>query len=802
VLIALTAVVLLLAAGRQEPAPRNAERPAFRGAVLVVDRPRPRPAAPTVLQNLDFARKLDSWSLHVYGARPQVEVDTKVVHKGKQSLRISAAELSDTALGQEVQLKPERCYRFSGWVRTRKLDPHGAPVFGTFQIQQPGGRGIIASGTNHQGDTDWTEVAIYFMAPPDGKTRISVFFVGFGKGTGTTWIADLKLEPVDVSRVPFKVTRTALVPGEISPLQYGQFVEYLCDLIPGMWAEKLYDGSFEGLSPYKFVFLKETDFREKPWYPSGAVNRAEFVRDRSNPVSGTFAQKITVADGAPCTVGISQDGIAVGKNKACVFSCYLRHEGLKGPVQVRLHHEGKVHAACEFKPAAGWKKYRARLVPSRTDTNATLTISFRGPGTVWLDNASLMPEDNVGGWRPDVVAAVRALKPGVIRFGGSALDDVNLGDFEWRDTIGDPDRRKPFRAWGGLQPTGPGLEEIVQFCRKVGAEPLICVRFSKRAPQDAADQVQYFNGAADTPMGKLRARNGHRKPYGIKFWQVGNERAGQDYEARLAAFCKAMKKADPTIQPLSSYPSKGVLRQAGGLLDRVCPHHYDIANLAGVEQELASLRKLLRTQAPKRPIKIGVTEWNTTGGDAGPRRARLWSLENALACARYHNLLHRHCDLVDIANRSNLTNSFCSGIVQTDNHRLFKTPTYYAQQLYATRAGKRPLRIESALPASLAPDVSATLSARGDVVTLFAVNDTLRDITRPVDFSAFGIKGQDVLLWTLADRQRAGEPDVANSFAEPERVASAASKLAVSSPRFAYRFPALSLTVMQWRAAR
>jgi alpha-N-arabinofuranosidase len=430
-----------------------------------------------------------------------------------------------------------------------------------------------------------------------------------------------------------------------------------------------------------------------------------------------------------------------------------------------------------------------------------LTVSFRGPGTLWLDNASLMPEDTIGGWRPDVVAAVRALKPGVIRFGGSALEDPSYGDFEWRDTIGDPDRRKPFRAWGGLQPTGPGLEEIVRFCRHVGAEPLICVRFEKRTPRDAADQVQYFNGSADTPMGKLRARNGHPKPYGIKFWQVGNERAGKDYEARLPAFSRAMKKADPTIQLLSSYPSAGVLRQAGHLLDRVCPHHYDIANLAGAESDLAATRKLLRAHAPRRAIKVAVTEWNTTAGDAGPRRARLWSLENALACARYHNLLHRHCDLVDIANRSNLTNSFCSGIIQTDNHRLFKTPTYYAQQLYATRAGQRALKIESPLPVSLAPDVSATLSAGGDVVTLLAVNDGLTDVTRPVDFSAFGGKAQEVLIWTLADRKRAGEPDVANSFADPERVASVPSKLAAPSPRFAYSFPALSLTVMQWRVA-
>src|SRR5215831_4675137 len=69
--------------------------------------------------------------------------------------------------------------------------------------------------------------------------------------------------------------------GQISPLQYGQFVEYLCMLIPSMWAERLYDGSFEGLSPYKVAYLQQTDFREKPWYPSGATNRAEYSLDKA-----------------------------------------------------------------------------------------------------------------------------------------------------------------------------------------------------------------------------------------------------------------------------------------------------------------------------------------------------------------------------------------------------------------------------------------------------------------------------------------------------------------------------------------
>jgi len=178
----------------------------------------------------------------------------------------------------------------------------------------------------------------------------------------------------------------------------------------------------------------------------------------------------------------------------------------------------------------------------------------------------------------------------------------------------------------------------------------------------------------------------------------------------------------------------------------------------------------------------------------------LWTLANALACSRYHNLLHRHADVVEIANRSNLANSFCSGIIQTDNHRLYKTPTYFAQQLYATLAGNRPLRIVSEVPPNVGLDLSATLSANGREVTLFAINDTLGEVARPLDFSAFGRKGQELQVWTLRDGRHAGEPDVANSFAEPERIAPVRSTFGAGSPRFEYRFPALSLTVLRWKA--
>jgi alpha-L-arabinofuranosidase len=755
-----------------------------------------------LLRNPGFEAGREGWSLDVYGAQPTVETDTAIFHEGKQSLRITASAASDAALSQEIDL-PGGCYRLSGWVRTRGLDPHGARVCGTFQVQRPGGKGILASGPNHQGDTDWKQVEILFEAPPERRVRIAVFLVGFGKGTGTAWFDDLKLQQVDVAGMPLRVTRKPLYAGEISPLQYGQFVEYLCDLVPSMWAEKLYDGSFEGLRPYKVAYLKETDFKEKPWYPTGATNRAEYVHDPKDPVGGQFSQRIAVAGAAPCTVGIAQDGIAIARDQPCVFSGYLRQEGVKGPVHVRVHQgpgaKATEYAAGEFQPTATWQKFSAKLKFSGDDGSATFSITFRGPGTLWLDSASLMPEKTVGGWRPDVVAAVKALKPGIIRFGGSALDDPNLGSFDWRDTLGDPDRRRPFPAWGGMQPAGAGLEEFVQFCQHVDAQPLLCVRVTGKTPKDAADQVEYFNGPADSPMGKLRAKNGHADPYGVRYWQVGNELGGKDYENVLPAFCEAMKAVDPSIKLLSSYPAAGVLERAGRWLDFICPHHYGCEDLAGKAMELTALRELIRAKAPGRPIKVAVTEWNTTGGDWGPRRAMLWTLANALACARYHNLLHRHGDLVEITNRSNLSNSFCSGIIQTDRSRLYTTPTYHAQRLHATLAGNRALTIESALPPHLGLDVSATLSPDGDWLTLFAVNPTLAEIKRPVDLSAFGDQGQEAEVWTLADTKQAGEPDVSNSFAEPERATAIASKFRATAARFEYRFPALSLTVLRWK---
>ena len=465
-------------------------------------------------------------------------------------------------------------------------------------------------------------------------------------------------------------------------------------------------------------------------------------------------------------------------------------------MKATLWGEGKVYAAAELSPVGnGWKRFEATLTPNDTDAHATLTISFRGPGTLWIDQVSLMPTNNVFGWRTDVAEALKALKPGIIRFGGTAIES-----FEWTATIGDPAKRVPFTTcWGGLEPGNAGLEEFVKLCEWVGAEPLICVRFTGKTPKDAADQVEYFNGPATSPMGKLRAANGRSKPYNVKFWQIGNELGDETYQKGVAAFCKAMKAIDPSIKLMAAFPSPGLLKNAGQYLDYVCPHHYDCADIVGTEANIVEVRKMIAENAPGRDIRLGITEWNTTGGDWGLNRAMLWTLDNALRCSRYQNLIHRHCDIVEIANRSNLAYSFCGGIIQPNNHTYFKTPTYYAQELYANHAGRYPLkiRVEGAEAADQALDVSATLAEDENRIAIFVVNTSLAPQKRVIDLAPFAPLAGEAECWTLADTAKAGERDAFNSWREPDRIRTESAKASVVEGKLVREFPPLSLTVLE-----
>jgi alpha-N-arabinofuranosidase len=740
-----------------------------------------------IFPNASFSNGLDGWSKAIYGATPTIMSDAAA-----HAVSIESTLPSDTALAQDVDVLPGELYSFSAEIKTVGLKPEDASVFGCLQVQVPRG-GTVASGVNHRGDLDWTRDRVFFTGPMGGRAHLVLFFCGFGKGTGEAEFKNLRLDHIDPAQIPVRPLHEPLVSGRINPMQYGQFIEYLCDLVPGMWAEKLYDTSFVGLSPYKFVYLKENDFREQPWYPYGQTNRLKVSQDEPLEPRAGKSERIELTQGTACEGGIAQDGVSINKGVPCAFTGFVK--GTARAVRLRLFHGPIEYASATCQISRDWSLVRADLKPEATDSATTFSISFEGPGVCWLDDVSLMPGDSVGGWRKDVVNVLRKLKPGVIRVGGSVMDDANLGSFEWSQTVGPTEKRVPFVSWGGLQPVGPGLEEVVQLIRSVGAEPLICVRYEKKTPADAAREVEYFNGSVSTPMGALRAQNGHPEPYHIKFWQVGNERWGEAYWRAVPAFCAAMRKADPGIRLLSSFPSDQYVEIAGQDLDFFCPHQYDVENLSGTADELADVRRMIREHGKGKALKVAVTEWNTTAGDAGPMRAKLWTLKNALDCSRYQNLLHRNADIVEIANRSNLTNSFCSGIIQTSRSGLYLTPTYYAQQLYATLAGPIPLKVVSDLPADQTPDISATLSEDGDLLTLFAVNTSLKPVTRPLDLSAFGNPGK-AETWVLSDTLNQAMPDVTNSFETPERVVPTHRSLSLAST---FTFAPLSLTVLRIR---
>ena len=575
--------------------------------------------------------------------------------------------------------------------------------------------------------------------------------------------------------------------------QGGQFIEPLCDLIPSMVAQQVANDSFEEEPPFKVAYKVELDKPYRPWYPDGAVHVAQYAFDSEKPFNGKRSQKITLAKQA--RAGISQDGFYTRKGTTYRLRLHMRGEGGVS-VWASLHGGGGTVAGPVALGKAGteWEAAEANLTASADLDNATLTIEFEGPGTLWIDRVYLIGEDAVLGlWRPDVVEALKNLNPGVIRWGGSTTEG-----YEWSQCIGPWDRRAPFTTcWGGLEPNFVGMEEFVQLCRHVGAEPLLCLRWTGMKPEDAAAQVAYFNGAADTHWGTVRAQNGHPEPYQVKYWQIGNEVGGKGYDEALKAFAQAMKDADPSIKILSAFLTDKTLACGDGNIDYLCPHHYGCADLIGKAKEFENLRSQIARDGGGKDVRMAVTEWNTTAGDWGLGRGMLQTLANALDCARYMNLMHHNADLVEIAIRSNLIDSFGSGVIITGPGWLYVAPTYYAHQLYQQAAGCYPLRVQRDANKpwqEQQPDISAVASEDGKTILLYAVNSTAQP--QPVEFSLPRAIGHCEAT-VLKDTENAGCPEVMNTRDNPKRIGLVTKTIPATGAQLQFTFEPFSLTLLR-----
>ena len=187
------------------------------------------------------------------------------------------------------------------------------------------------------------------------------------------------------------------------------------------------------------------------------------------------------------------------------------------------------------------------------------------------------------------------------------------------------------------------------------------------------------------------------EPYHVKYWEVGNEVGGREYDESLRGFAEAMRKVDPSIKILTSYDSANTVPLAGSVIDYLNPHQYSVGDLNGTEDELKQLQKEIQQDAKGKDIRVAVTEWNATGGDWGLKRGMLQTLGNGLVCSRYQHMLHRYSDLVEIANLSNFSTSLGGGQLQTGPGWLYKIPSYYSEGLYQRAAGAFPLKIDRGL---------------------------------------------------------------------------------------------------------
>jgi len=741
-----------------------------------------------------------------------ITVDRADVKEGQQSLLMTADQPVHLTLRQEVFLPVGTLWRLTGWEKSAVLPASSAsntsadPGLDQYDFAprigieaQVGDQGFSHPAANAG---EWQQDSFLFRVPPPG--RMTVALNVFNNRSGKVWLDDIQLEPVaePAQKESVTISDERLSRRPIDLKQGGQFIEPLCDVIPSLIAQQVRSTSFEEETPWTNAYRVEVDKPYRPWYPDGAVHVANYSLDTNNPFNGKRSQKIELPL-ANTWAGISQDGFYLEAEHSYRFRLHMRSVG-NVAVRVSLHANGGTMAGPVSlgRATAEWKAAEVLLSAKRRASNATLTIEFEGPGTLWLDRVSLIDTNAVLGlWRPDVVKALKSMNAGIVRFGGSTIEE-----FEWKDTIGNWDTRAPFPddPWGGLQENFVGVEEFVQLVQHVGAEPLICLRWTGRAPQDAANEVEYFNGSADTEWGQMRAKNGHREPYHVKYWEVGNEVGGPEYDVSLPAFTDAMRRVDPSIKISSSYPSLNTVRIAGRGLDYLSPHHYSVGDLNGTEEDLRRLQNEIKQDGNGKDIRLSVTEWNATGGEWGLKRGMLQTLGNTLVCSRYQNLMHRYSDLVEIANLSNLSDSLGGGQLQPGPGWLYKIPSYDTQGLYQRAAGSFPLGVGRSSTLSFylrEPDLDATLSADGKMLRIYGVNSTPEP--RSVKFalpSSFG-PVETAEVFVVADSNAVADSEAMNSRDDPHRVALRRKKADLRGREFEHRFAPFAVTLLELQLA-
>lgn len=424
-------------------------------------------------------------------------------------------------------------------------------------------------------------------------------------------------------------------------------------------------------------------------------------------------------------------GIGIDKDEEYRFSVWAKTVSGDANVEVSLVDESTMEEHQEFATAElkvsgnEWKKYELILKSPKTVQKANLRLLLKGKNGVALEHVSLFPKhtfkDRENGMRRDLAQALYDLHPGVFRFpGGCIVEGSSLEQrYQWKNSIG-PVENRPLNGNRWLstfnyrlfpdyyQSYGLGFYEYFLLSEDIGAEPLpvlnvgmacqfqnqndpsahVAVKDLQPYIQDCLDLIEFANGDVNTTWGKKRAEMGHPAPFNLKFLAVGNEQWDDLYYERLRPFVKAIKAKYPNIKLIgtSGPDSEGEMFEKGWKAmkelkaDLVDEHFY--------RDEHWFLSHGLRYEGyDRKGPKVFAGEYACHG------KGKKWNhFETSLYEAAFMTDLERNADVVDMATYAPLFAhvdgwQWRPDMIWYDNTRMFKSVSYYVQQMYACNKG-------------------------------------------------------------------------------------------------------------------
>ncbi len=375
-------------------------------------------------------------------------------------------------------------------------------------------------------------------------------------GAASGLLAALPVRAADMGALQATID-AATTSAPISPFLYGGFLEHIGDLINhSLWSEVLDDRKFYW--PVDSQPVPEPPGRNgrpprsstNKWRPTGADSTV--TMDTAGPYVGKHSPVVQVSGAQPLGVGQSSLALAakayagrivVAADPGVTVSATLIWGAAPGQRQT------------VGVPATGaWSTLPLAFTCGGDTTDGRIEITGAGSGTFRIGAVSLMPADHAGGFRADMIALMREMDCKLIRVPGGNF----ISAYDWQYTIGDPDKRPPIMdpVWHAVQPNDVGVDELIHMARLIKAEPYWCVSTGFDEPRAGAQLLEYVNGAATTEWGAKRAANGHPEPWGVKYWDVGNEMYGHwqtghmdkdQYYVKHNLFVDAMRAVDPSI---------------------------------------------------------------------------------------------------------------------------------------------------------------------------------------------------------------------------------------------------------------